>query len=102
MHENGLIDFLNPEGFGYVKSRREVAGFRPHQFRSLPSLQTPEQKVPVWIVHRLELVSLLKHEVPAVYLSEHLPRMDELREAQTRPLDAFETTALTALRGAKT
>ena len=33
-----------------------------------------------------------------VYLSSKLPKMDELQETKTRPLDAFETTALEALR----
>ena len=46
----------------------------------------------------LDLVSVLKFEAPAVYLTESLPRMDELRDAPTRPLDAFEQEALAALR----
>jgi hypothetical protein len=33
------------------------------------------------------------------YLSDNLPRMDELREAATRPLDVFETAGLASLRG---
>ena len=32
-----------------------------------------------------------------VYLSEHLPRMDELRNAETRALDEFEQRALPQL-----
>ncbi|HEX4607556.1 MAG TPA: hypothetical protein VH092_05055 [Urbifossiella sp.] len=32
LHANGLTDFVNPEGWGYVRSRREVAGFLPHAF----------------------------------------------------------------------
>src|SRR5262249_61836230 len=52
-----------------------------------------------WAVERLELVGLLKYEEPVVYLSDYLPRMDELRDAPTRPLDAFEQEALAALRG---
>src|SRR5260370_2629567 len=53
---------------------------------------------PGWLVQALDLLSLLKHEEPVAYLSEHLPRMDELREAKTRPLDAFERDALEVLR----
>ena len=51
-----------------------------------------------WQIRRLELVSLLKHAEPAVYLSEHLPRMDELKKARTRPLGKFEAQALQSLQ----
>jgi hypothetical protein len=47
---------------------------------------------------RLELVSLLKHDPPAAYISENLPRMEDLREAPTRLLDEFEASALQKLR----
>jgi hypothetical protein len=33
-----------------------------------------------------------------VYVSENLPRMEELRGAPTRPLDGFEASALEKLR----
>ena len=46
----------------------------------------------------LDLVSLLKFAEPRVYLSDHLPRMDELRNAKTRALNEFEQQALPQLR----
>lgn len=97
MHISGVVDFVNPEGFGYIQDRDHVRGFQAHQFRSMPE---PEAKSSArrWQVQRLELLSLLKHETPVAYVSEHLPRMDELREAPTRPLDGFERSALDALR----
>jgi hypothetical protein len=45
-------------------------------------------------VRTLDLVGLLLHDEPRVYISEELPRMDKLRGAPTRPLDAFERQAL--------
>ena len=51
-----------------------------------------------WEVWRLELVGLLLHEKPVAYVTEHLPRMDELGEAPTRSLDRFEMSALERLR----
>src|SRR5207244_854013 len=51
-----------------------------------------------WRVYRLELVSLLKFDEPGVYISEYLPRMDELKDAKTRPLDAFEKKSLEELQ----
>jgi hypothetical protein len=65
----------------YVRDRDHVAGFRPHQFRRLPD--APKR----WQVERLELISLLKHDRPVAYFSNNLPKMDELRDAPTRPLD---------------
>jgi hypothetical protein len=92
LHEAGYLDFVNPAGFGYVKDRRHVAGFQSHGFSKVPG---PVEK---WEVARLELVGLLMHEKPVVYQSQKLPRMDELKDAPTRPLDSFEETALASLR----
>jgi hypothetical protein len=92
-HDSATLDFLQPGRFGYVRSRDQVAGFIPHRFNQLP---TPPQR---WRIARVELVSLLKHETPAVYLSDNLPRMDELRRAPTRLLDEFEKKALDGLLG---
>ncbi len=50
-----------------------------------------------WKVQRLELVSLLKHDAPVVYVSESLPRMKDTDDTKTRPLDAFEKSGLEAL-----
>ena len=49
-------------------------------------------------MHRLELVSLLKHEKPAVYVSRSLPRMEDLKDVKTRALSRFEQSALKQLR----
>jgi hypothetical protein len=100
LHQNGYVDFVNPTGFGYVKDREHVVGFQTHQFRAMPKYESNDKQAR-WQVQRLELVSLLKFDEPAVYLSDHLPRMDELRDATTRPLDEFEKRGLNALRAGK-
>lgn len=92
LHEASFLDFVNARGFGYVKDRRHVAGFQSHGFSKTPG---PVEK---WEVARLELVGLLLHETPVVYLSPKLPRMDELKGAPTRTPDAFESAALGKLR----
>ncbi len=91
-HDDNTLDFLNPVDFGYIRDRDHVAGFRPHQFHDNP--KAPE----CWRVNRLELVGILKHDEPVVYLSANFPRMDELREAPARPLDGFERESLAKLR----
>jgi hypothetical protein len=48
------------------------------------------------------LVSLWLNDPPAVYVTENLPRMDELRAAPTRPLSQFETRGLERLAQGET
>jgi hypothetical protein len=91
-HQEGIVDFVHPAGFGFFKDRQHVAGFQAHQFSRVPSAK--EQ----WQVQTVDLVSLLMHEEPVAYVSEYLPRMDQLQKAPTRPLDPFETTGLAQLR----
>lgn len=93
-HYDSLLNFVYLRGFGYVRDREQVAGFRPHQFRYLPA----PPKSDFWRVRSLDLVSLLKHPEPVAYVSPNLPRMDELRHAPTRELNPFERRALEALR----
>lgn len=97
MHDRGLQEFLDPDRMGYVKDREHIAGFESHAFQSIPQVDSSGNNEQ-WQVTRLELVSLLKHDVPRVYVSENLPQMDELENAVTRPLDDFESSALEKLR----
>lgn len=108
-HRRSVVDFVNPLGFGDVehsgtgKERRpdldRVVGFQSHAFRQMPDvnsfLPNPTRQ---WRIVELQLVSIVKHNPPVAYRSKNLPRMDELREAATRPLDAFESSALARLR----
>jgi len=104
LHQNGEAAFLSPRSFGYVKNRNEVAGFQSHGFAFAPRLLSHTARPwyrkdkELWAMHRLELVSLLKHEKPAVYVSRSLPRMEELHKVKTRSLSRFEQTALEQLR----
>ena len=98
LHTNGLLDFLNPAGFGYVLDLDHVAGFQPHQFRRMPLLFVPETarrgKVEQWAVVRLELGSLRSRDRPCVYVTNALPGMEDAQQAPTRPLVPFEKKAL--------
>jgi hypothetical protein len=92
MHLGGVADFANPGGFGFVKDRAHVAGFQPHRFDDVPSLSEE------WKLQTLDLVGLVVHADPVAYVSDNLPRMDELRSAPTRSLDDFEAAGLVELR----
>jgi hypothetical protein len=121
VHFRSQFEFFHPRYLGFAKDRDHVAGFRPHGFR--PALlfaaitpfspgwnqfdprsirQEPtderEKTKPLWQLRRLELVSLLNFDKPAVYVSDRLPSMKKARQLSTRPLDAFESTALPSLQ----
>jgi hypothetical protein len=90
-HTTGLLDFVNPGGFGYLKDRRHLAGFQEHRFSKTPEAEAP------WRLQTLELVGLVVHEQPVVYVSDSLPSMEEVRKAKQRTPDAFELAGLQAL-----
>jgi hypothetical protein len=92
LHRDGVVDFVNLPGFGYIKDRQHVSGFQEHQVSRMPAPSRP------WKLQRIDLIGLLLHDKPIAYVSENLPRMDELRAAPIRDLDDFETAGLLALR----
>lgn len=94
LHDQSFGDFLASERMGFVKSRTEVAGFEPHRFRKPPAAHADDP----WRIARIELIGLLLHPEPVVYVSEHLPNMSELGDAATRPLTEFEQSSLQRLR----
>jgi len=98
LHATSFLDFVNPMGFGFVKDRQHVAGFQSHGFSGVPTFNHEPKPAVEWKVASVELVGLLLHDEPRVYISAKLPKMDELRDAPTRQLDPFEAAALTALR----
>ncbi len=90
LHLGGIVDFVNPAGFGYVSEDKQLFGFQPHHFHKVP-------KAAAWQVRTVELVSLQLHDQPRVYVTKHLPRMQQIREVPTRSLDQFESTGLSKL-----
>jgi hypothetical protein len=90
-HQGSVVDFVNADNFGYIKDRRHVAGFQEHQISQTPIPSEP------WTLQTLDLIGIALHAEPVAYISEYLPRMDELRAAPTRSLDDFEAAGLTAL-----
>ena len=93
-HKDGISDFLYPRGFGYVKDRAHVAGFKPHGFRSRRWTVNESWR---WRVQHVQLIGILSHEKPVVYLTDRLPSMEQVRQGKTRTLDFFEEAALPAL-----
>ena len=102
-HFNSENTFASAPSLGYIKSRNQVAGFQPHGLSFIQRLSTFKRRPwytrakELWAVHRMELVSLLKHETPGVYVSRNVPRMEDLRDGEVRPLNDFETPSLKKL-----
>ncbi|HKA05936.1 MAG TPA: hypothetical protein VKD71_01680 [Gemmataceae bacterium] len=96
-HSDGVSNFLYPRGFGHVQDRAHVAGFKSHGFRSdaYPAWRVENWS---WRFQYIQLVGILSHETPVVYLTDQLPSMEQVRQGKTRPLDLFEEAALPALR----
>lgn len=87
-HRQLSIDFSHPLGYGYLDDQRRVTGFQSHRFSEPAGAE----------VLRLELLGLVVHPEPVVYVSDHLPAMHELRAAPTRSPDEFERASLEKLR----
>ena len=98
MHDDARNDFVDDDGFGYVRDRDHVSGFVPHGFLNcVPNLSIQKPTYQNWLTVRVELISMLKHERPVAYVSTRLPNMSELRDAPVRELDVFELRALASL-----
>lgn len=91
LHLARILDFLNIAGFGHSKDRR-AAGFQPHGFAKESGLKGD------WTADRIDLIGLVVHPEPVVYLTDRLPTMTEARTAKTRKPDAFEADALAKFR----
>ncbi len=98
LHGIGSVDFANPLSFGFVRNRNQVVGFESH---ALHKAIFPPGEIESWKCSKVELVSLLKFGAARVYVSDELPAMDQLKNAETRTLDPFEEESLEALRDGK-
>jgi hypothetical protein len=55
----------------------------------------------LWEIKSLDLVGLIMHETPTVYISEKLPNMKDLANRPTREMDVFEMEGLEELMAGK-
>ena len=91
LHIDSIANFADSQDFGLVLSRKEVSGFLSHHFNRVPEAQS-------WKLQTVELLGLLMHEEPVVYVSSELPNMANARNAPTRPLNVFEAAGLKRLQ----
>ncbi|MEO1530154.1 MAG: hypothetical protein AAFX06_32545 [Planctomycetota bacterium] len=105
--QSNLLEFTQSGRNGFAKDVDHVAGFLPHRLMTQSNIRMGAPRFPRgletpvfasdWGVKTLQLVSLLKHDRPKVYVSKTLPNMESLPEANVRDLDGFESRALERL-----
>lgn len=98
IHESTRFDLFDLERIGFVRSVNHVVGFEPHGPSDLTSwIGADKGEESNWQLTRLELVGLLKHDEPRVYIAETIPLMNELDSLPHRQLNEFEAQALPQL-----
>ncbi len=104
LHQRVAFDFLNRDKIGYVRDKQHVAGFQSHSptymahaLANQRSCGEPEVEESHWQLTRLELVSLLRHSPPRVYVADSLPAMDQLDQFEHRAVTEFEKASLPKL-----
>ncbi len=98
IHNSASELFLHVEQWGYVTDREHSVGFQAHHVSKMPwTRQLAKGQTRNWAISQLQLVSLLKHKLPRVYVSENLPDLNDLADVQTRELSSFERAALPPL-----
>jgi hypothetical protein len=83
-HQRTIAWFTTASGFGFV---------RMFVFPNSRGIATPAKEI-----DRVELVSLLKEEQPAVYVLDEMATPPRARVARRRSLDEFEERGLQAVR----
>ena len=99
-----ITEFVPVASLGFIKNRKQVAGFLPHGQRNymVSHDSSDDLRHDAWseyALHRLDLISLLLHDPPVAYLTDTLPSMEQVKQLKTRPLDSFEMVGLVKLRG---
>ncbi len=103
LHQSSVVEFAFAFGWGWGRKPDEFLGFQPHQLGTRMKHEPPpvdDWSLTVedeWKVASLELIGLLAHPKPTVYMTANLPRMDEAKTAPTRDPDEFETAGLKAI-----
>lgn len=121
-HTSTTHEFAHPDSWGLVKDVKHVAGFLPHTLQGTPDIRPRsryDQANPVknkeggiisyplverWAVRKVELIGLLVHDAPVVYLNPEntLPTMADAGKFKTRELSHFESSSLKDLAAGKT
>ncbi|WP_149115279.1 hypothetical protein [Limnoglobus roseus] len=103
-HRKTVGHFAFPQGWGWEKNHNQILGFQSHQMGGNIRYGRDDEFWGLdvdggWKIASVELIGLLQHPKPTVYMTTNLPRMDEAKAAPTRDPDEFEAAGLKAVAG---
>lgn len=96
IHHESLRDFASP-----TQKDEPMVKFRARPLDDGDLLQDEMKKLMKekdWDIKTLDLMGVVKHEHPVIYVSDKLPKMKELDKVPTRHLDFFEQAGLEELK----
>lgn len=93
-----FIHALSLKNFGASNTRTE-AERRADQEKEMQASHLKKELN--WEIKSLDLVGLVMHETPVVYVSDKIPDMKDLKKKPTREMDVFESEGLEELASGK-
>ena len=94
----GLLHRLSLTGFGASNTKTEEERWT---LMYNESRGKDMKKDHLWEIKSLDLVGLVMHETPTVYVSAQIPAMKDLKKRPTREMDVFEMEGLEDLVSGK-
>lgn len=92
----------NGSNFKFFQASDNLRTFNTDEFHTLVDEIIVDShattSVSEWHQESMELIGLLKHAAPVVYVTPNLPKMDELYKVRTEPLNTFEQRAIEQLK----
>ena len=89
IHDGSVKDFLSP--------RTLTPQTNPRSYVMASDESKYDRSKKVWEAKSVDLIGLVKHETPVVYVSEKVAQWQGQGEVPTRPLDEFELAGLHVL-----
>jgi hypothetical protein len=94
----GLIHRLSLKNFGASNTKTDAERWEDY---ATDARNKELKKEYLWEIKSLDLVGLVMHETPVVYISEKIPEMKDLKNKPTRDMDVFESEGLEELASGK-
>jgi hypothetical protein len=94
-NSNGNSEKVNGNRFGILDMNSESNPLAKDK------TNRPAKKEYIWQIKSLDLVGIVMHETPVVYVSDKIPEMKDLKNKKTRTLDLFESEGIEELMNGK-
>jgi hypothetical protein len=94
----GLIHRLSLKNFGASNTKTDAERWEDY---AKDTRNKELKKEYLWEIKSLDLVGLVMHETPVVYVSDKIPEMKDIKKKPTREMDVFESEGLEELASGK-